>query len=190
MSEIDFDEIYLDIEDGDIPSGKVKRLPMVSMSEGVALPVSPMYDVREGLEFMTAADGKVLFDFSESSLNAVQQLAIMGYAMKGTKTGASRIAGVPYRLIEQWLEIPEFKAHLDTAMSLVKDTLEEELFRRAMNGSDKLLLSAIKALKPEIYEPKTQEMNINANVVHSWADLAKQAIEARDIIEIDDGEDD
>lgn len=190
MSEIDFDEIYLDVEEGDMPSGKVKRLPMVSVSEGVSLPISPMYDIKEGLEFITADDGNILFDFSKSSLNPVQQLAIIGYAMKGTKTGASKTAGVPYKLIEKWLENPEFKEHLDTAMALVKDTLEEELFRRAMNGSDKLLLSAIKALKPETYEPKTQEMNINANVVHSWADLAKQAIEARDVIEIDDGEDD
>jgi hypothetical protein len=81
---------------------------------------------------------------------------------------------------------------LQNAVEIVRDSLEEELLRRAMNGSDRLLLEAVKASKPEKYNKKQADINVNGTMVHTWADLAKQvnAMPAHGAIEGDVVEED
>jgi hypothetical protein len=52
-----------------------------------------------------------------------------------------------------------------------------------MNGSDKLLLEAVKASKPEKYNKKQSDVNISGTMVHTWADLAKQAAEPKVVVD-------
>jgi len=118
-----------------------------------------------------------LFDFTGSTLSPVQQVYIISYATRGTKTGACQLAGIGYSVVEKWLKDETFAEALQNAVEIVQDSLEEELIRRAMNGSDQLLLAALKAAKPDKYAKKTtNDVNINGQVVHTWSDLAKQAM--------------
>ena len=184
------DDIELEIEDvddDDLPVGKVGTLPLTPIaSPGSSLvTVPPPYDVREDLKLVK--DAKKLFDFTDTKLSPLQQMYIIAYATKGTKKGACELSGVTYSVVNKWMKDDEFNQALQNAVGLVQDSLEEELIRRAMNGSDKLLVEAIKAHKPEKYQPRTSsDINIHGEVVHTWADIAKQAaVELGEIKEVD-----
>lgn len=170
------DDLTIELDDFDdtvIPvSGKTaEALPLASPTMGGTLPTPVPY--KAGLE-LVSGPGK-LFDFSKSTLSPLQQLYIMGYATKGTRVGACQLTGVPYQLVNRWMEGEEFREAFQSAVSIVGDVLEEELMNRAMNGSDKLLLEAVKAAKSEKYNKKQADVNITGTMVHTWADLAKQA---------------
>ncbi len=178
MSTIDFDDIEFEIDDTDdiFPVGKIASLPLEPVRPPSLVTTAPPYDLREGVRLVE--DAKKLFDFTETKLSPVQQMYIISYATKGTKKGACELSGVSYAVVSRWLENEEFVQALQNAVGLVQDSLEEELIRRAMNGSDKLLVEAIKAHKPEKYQPRTSaDINIHGEVVHTWAELAKQAKE-------------
>jgi len=155
-------------------------------------PPSLKINIKEALELIP--DAEKLFDFSGTSLNAHQQTYIVAYAVAGTRTRAAKIAGVPYRIVKEWLNDEEFSEALVTAAEVVTDVLEEELIRRAMEGSDKLLLEALKARKTA-YQPKSsQNVNVTGEIVHTWSELAKQAntykpIEVTDYTEVKDDDD-
>lgn len=125
---------------------------------------------------LSSKDTGSLFNFAESNLNPLQQLYIVGHALHGTRKGGCLSAGVSYNTVSLWMEDKAFKDMLQVAIDIVRDSLEEELFRRAMNGSDKLLIEAVKAAKPEKYNKKQADFNVNGNMVHTWADLARQAV--------------
>ncbi len=179
MSEIEFDDIYIDVDDIELelPKGKVAKTlplshPLAVEPEPTYLP--PAFSTKKALALIEDPDK--LFDFSSTKLNPQQQLYIVSYAVRGTKMGACKLTGVSYGVVEKWMKDKEFSEALQNAVDIVQDTLEEELIRRAMNGSDQLLLAAIKAAKPDKYNPKTtNDVNINGEIVHTWSDLAKQA---------------
>lgn len=171
---IELDDIDVEDDEDEVIPGKVgKSLPLTTPTIAPERMPGTMVMYRE--EVMLTAEAERLFDFSKTKLSPIQQLAIMGYAQRGTKMGAAKVANVPVATLNKWLENDEFMSALQTAMDMVRDTLEEELMRRAMDGSDKLLLEAIKAAKPEKYNKKQSDVNIHGTMVHTWADLAKQA---------------
>ena len=121
-----------------------------------------------------------LFDFSSTSLTPQQQLYIISYAVRGTHLGALKMAGVTHNVVQKWMENEEFRNALQAAVDMVKDALEEELFRRAMNGSDKLLLEAVRAAKREKYRPD-KNVSVQGQIVHSWSELAREAARVIDV---------
>lgn len=135
--------------------------------------IRPTTNYKQSVELNQHADR--LFDFSATNLTPVQQMYIIGYATRGTRRGACEMACVTYNVVSKWEKSEEFNQALQNAVDMVRDSLEEELFRRAMNGSDKLLIEAIKAHNPEKYNKKQADVNISGTLVHSFADLAKQA---------------
>lgn len=171
------DELYFELDDEPV-SGKVaKSLPLVtpaSMRPDVMSAASMVtVDYREELKL--TAEPESLFDFKDTKLSPIQQMYIMGYAVKGTRKGACQMLNIPYSVVSKWMEDEEFVSALQNAVEIVKDSLEEEVMRRAMNGSDKLLIEAMKACKPEKYNKKQADVNINGTMVHTFADLAKMA---------------
>lgn len=116
-------------------------------------------------------DVRKMFDFRGSKLTPMQQLYVMAFATRGTRAEACQLAECTYRQAEEWMNDPEFRGTLEHAVSIVADRLEGELMRRAMDGSDRLLLRAIEAARPEKY---ARVIKGDLSVVHSWADLAKQ----------------
>jgi len=196
---VDFDEILDEELEFGFPEESeeegLKPLPV----QGVAGMTMAPYPLREGMELV--ADAGKLFDFTGSDLTPQQQMYIIQFATRGTKTAAAKAAGVPYSVVQKWNEDPEFRACLNEALEMVTDTLEEELFRRAMTGSDTLMKEAMKAYKPERYARKeTKDINVSGNVVHTWADLASEAAKTlkapavnvidADFEEVADGQDD
>ena len=174
----DLDDILLDFEDAEDYEDDDSTVPSLPLSKpemvrGAMLPSSSAYDFREDFELARKADR--LFDFSETKLSPLQQMFIVAYATKGTKTGACRLAGVTSAKVNKWMDNDEFAQNLQLSVEMVRDTLEQELFRRAMGGSDKLLLEAMKASNPDKYNKKQADVNIHGTMVHTWADLAKQA---------------
>lgn len=170
------DELMIELDDLDLEKptvgGKIATVLPLSVPMTPTLPTA--IDYRGELEL--TKDAKALFDFSKTGLSPLQQLYILGFAVRGTRTGACRLAGIPYKVVDKWAENDEFNEALQNAVDTVRDSLEEELLARAMNGSDKLLLEAVKAMKPEKYNKKQADVNINGTMVHTWADLARQAI--------------
>jgi hypothetical protein len=175
------DELYVELEDDfnfeqfedSTPKPSAKIAPALPLSKPSISTPSPPISYRSVVE-LTPNAGR-LFDFTKTKLTPVQQLYIIGFATRGTKKGASEMAGVPFTVINRWMEDPEFVQALQVAVDVARDSLEEELLRRAMDGSDKLLLEALKAAKPERYNRKA-EVNVSGNIVHSFADLARQAL--------------
>lgn len=175
----DTDELEIEVDDVELrlePAAPELRasLPLVAPSAATPLPMT--VDFRTELEL--DADAGKLFDFSGTKLTAIQQVYIVAYATRGTKRGACKLAGVPYSAVAKWMEDEEFSAAMLSVVDIIKDTLEEELLRRAMGGSDKLLLEALKATNPEKYNKRQSDVNISGNVMHTFADLARMAVTA------------
>ena len=168
----DMDDLFLDIDDDEDFGLAVKSAPMPVRIGGISTPPIEPVDYRGAVEL--SDDASKLFDFSKTTLSPVQQLYVIAYATRGTKKGACELAGVPFPVVSRWMGDEEFTAALQNAVEIVRDSLEEELIRRAMNGSDRLLLEAVKASKPEKYNKKQADINVNGTMVHTWADLAKQ----------------
>lgn len=187
MSDINFDELEIEIEEAlpEYPTGKIARaLPLSHPNSPPPAPISlpQTFNAKQALALIEDPDK--LFDFSDTSLNPQQQLYIVSYAVRGTKMGACKLAGVTTGAVDKWLKDKEFSQALQNAVDIVQDSLEEELIRRAMNGSDQLLLAAIKAAKPEKYGAKsTSDINVKGQVVHTWAELAQQAVKESNMIE-------
>jgi hypothetical protein len=172
------DELFIEVDDDDFfdssapVGGKVgTALPLTTPT--IMPPSTSPIDYRGALSLMDGADK--LFDFKGSKLSPVQQMYIIGFAIRGTRKGACQLAGIPYAVVTKWMENEEFTQALQSAVDMARDALEEELLRRAMDGSDRLLLEAVKGAKPEKYNKKQSDVNINGTMVHTWADLARQA---------------
>lgn len=108
---------------------------------------------------------------------ADQRMFILALASFGTESRACMEARVTKDQIREWKKDPKFAVAVERASHVVADMLEEELLRRALGGSDKLLVEAVRAHKPDKYSPRTSaDINVKGAVVHSWADLAKAAM--------------
>ncbi len=172
------DELLIELDDDFELEGKVKAsLPLTSPRIAPPMEAIPY---KDEVELTVGADR--LFDFSKTKLSPIQQMYIIGFATRGTKKGACQLAGVTFGVVNKWMESKEFSGALQNAVEIARDALEEELLRRAMNGSDKLLLEAVKASKPDKYNKKQSDVNINGTMVHTWADLAKQAVAEKAVI--------
>lgn len=173
-------EFDLDLEvEVDKPIDVTPKLPAIPFGEafepavGASKTGRPLRISGE-LSFLTSDEAVELFGFGKV-LEPVQKLYIAAFVSKGTKTGAMRLSGVTKTQLKKWEKSEDFLEALNAAREMVVDLLEEELMRRAMDGSDKLLLEALKA-KNKAYQAKTQnDVNITGQVVHSWAELAKMA---------------
>lgn len=173
----ELDELIMDLDDIPLDVVDEPRLELIDMMEGKAITL-PMHDLRKMVTL--AKDADKLFDFTSSGLTPTQQMYIIAYATRGTKSSALKVAGVPYSVVSKWEQDKVFNEYFNMAMEATKDALEEEMLRRAMNGSDKLLIEAMKAMRPDKYNRRMSEVSVNAHVVHSWAELAKAAIDVMD----------
>lgn len=183
------DDLIVDVEISPIvpkkrPTGRPKKLktpiPPVVMEEEsdddeepVPVPVVPSVTLSPVVSLSALGKVKKLFNFAGTKLTPLQQAYIMAFAVRGTRAEACTIAEVTYAQVEKWMEDAEFAHNLQHAINIVGDRLESELFRRAMDGSDRLLIRAMEANKPEKY---ARIIKGDINIMHSWADLARQAV--------------
>lgn len=176
---IDFDEILVDeLEEMDEELFDEELEATPSVSPMMAVTTSP-FPTRQAVELVESPEK--LFDFSKTKLNVQQQMYILQYAVRGTRLGACQGAGVPYSVVEKWNKDEEFTTALSSALEMAKDALEAEFLRRAMQGSDKLMIEAVRAQLPEKYgRRESRDVNVRGTVVHTWSDLAMQAKQLED----------
>ena len=89
---------------------------------------------------------------------AKKERLLQAHHWGATVTEAARWAGVSVATLYRWRDnAPEFsKAWLDTRLTLVEG-LEREAFRRASQGSDRMLSFLLRYLRPEIYNQRQSE---------------------------------
>ncbi len=82
---------------------------------------------------------------------------IEGLKEHGTATKAATEAGISRGHAYSERKAQEsFAAQWDAAIEEYVDSLEHELFRRAKDGSDTLLIFALKGKRPNVYGDKTR----------------------------------
>lgn len=189
MSNFDaLDDIIVDvpqIPEEEKPKPILKPVPVKDLEPKAT--TEPM-DVKRELSLID--EPEKLFDFSHTSLSPLQQMYIIAYVTKGTKTSACKVAGVSLTTVYKWLEKnKEFRDALQAAVDTIADVLEQEALKRALHGSDKMLIKMLQAYRPEKFADKrTTDVRHSGQVVHSWADLASEAtkeIEAEYSVEED-----
>lgn len=85
-------------------------------------------------------------------LSAYSRLA---YIKPGGISKAAREADMPNSLHYRWCkEDPEYKSRFEEVREGIADMLETEAVKRAMNGSDQLLMFLLKGNKPEVYKER------------------------------------
>lgn len=123
--------------------------------------------------------------------DARKLLFIKGYLAKGSVRGALMMSGVTSTEYKTWMlgktqENAMFRHVVSECVDMMADVLEEEAFRLALSGNDRVLLKMLEGYRPERYAQKktmTHEGSVNLNITN-WADLARKA-EA--VIEADGG---
>lgn len=119
-------------------------------------------------------------------LSEKQVIFLRYFLATGTVTGACKGSGTTVIEFNKWTkdkpENKEFKASLDMAMNSVIDTLEQEGIKRALAGSDKLLIKFLEAYKANKFAPRSNVVHTgtgeNGEIqveVKSWAELAQKA---------------
>ena len=91
-----------------------------------------------------------------------------------TVAEAARCAGIHRSTVYRWREQdPEFAMAWDEARQKLVEDLEMEAYKRAIDGSDRMLIFLLKAYKPDTYNEKTQQGRSSA-IGLTLAELAEK----------------
>jgi hypothetical protein len=78
------------------------------------------------------------------------------YAQTGSMTAAAKAAKISLAVHHRRLETdPAYRKAFEGAQEQAVDLLEEEAFRRALEGSDQLLMFLLRAWRPERYQERS-----------------------------------
>lgn len=108
-------------------------------------------DVKE----LVSRAGSV-FNFDGVELEPEQKLFLVALTAKGTISGACRAVGVSYHTVQKWKKDPKFLDFMEQATEVIADTLEEAAYQRALEGSDRLLIMLLRALRPRKYADRKE----------------------------------
>jgi hypothetical protein len=111
-------------------------------------------------------------------LTAHQQRFLAAYAELGNLTGAAAVAGLSRQRHYEWTWSgdEQYIAAFKAANEIAVEGLELEARRRAMGGSDLLLIFLLKGLRPDMYRDNVK-VDVNAKVeqtVRSMTDAERQ----------------
>lgn len=108
-----------------------------------------------------------------------QKRYLAAYAECGSLKEAAQITGIGKSAHYEWLaKYPEYRVAYETATQRAIDSLEEEAKRRAMVGSDNLMMFMLKAKRPNEFrdmstvrvDGKTiHQLNVNGQITHAHA---------------------
>ena len=96
---------------------------------------------------------------------AKKALFLVEFAKRGNITRAAKAAEVPRRTVYEWLKRDAVfaVAYADAEQAGI-DALEEEAHRRAIDGSDTLLIFLLKAARPSKYR---ERVDITYDIKHA-----------------------
>ena len=97
----------------------------------------------------------------------IEDKVLASIAEGNTATHAVKGTGVAYRTVYQWKQDdPEFDAKWQAAMEAGTQVLEQEAKRRAIEGSDQLLMFLLRGKRPEQYRERSEvKLETKANLV-------------------------
>ncbi|MDB4876438.1 MAG: hypothetical protein JWM41_2884 [Gemmatimonadetes bacterium] len=131
------------------------------MSDAGTAPDTPLPSLAEDLaRIAPAPTAPELDDLDEFgprlTLKDVRQLrALKAYVASGRVNTACKAAQVQYSTWYRWIaEDRDFARAFEQAKEMLADDLEGVAVERAKEGSDTLLITLLKALKPEKYRDK------------------------------------
>jgi hypothetical protein len=106
---------------------------------------------------------QALLDAAEDAIQRIEfpkrRAFLQAYAIHGTVNAAAKLADVSPGSHYAWLgQDPEYREAFEFAQVLACDSLETEAVRRAMIGSDTLMIFLLKALNPAKYR---EQMRVN-----------------------------
>lgn len=121
-------------------------------------------------------EAQKIFDFmAGTDLSLTEQLVIAAFLQTGTRLGACRDVGVDPRVVTTLLrKNKEFAELWREAEMLIADMLEERAMGMALEGSEKMMQTVLKAWKPEKYAEKRITKSKVDVTIRSWAELARQ----------------
>jgi hypothetical protein len=103
-----------------------------------------------------------------------------GYAKTGSLRAAARSARVSLSAHYEMLEKSDsYRTQFEAAQQQVADLLEAECFRRAIAGSDQLLVFLLRAWRPERYREITMVEHSGAITISELEASSAQAAVAR-----------
>jgi len=104
---------------------------------------------------------------------------LRGYRETGTVTSGAEFAGISSRTVYLWLENDEeFKDEMARVERAIADDLERIVLERAKkeNGSDTMLIFAMKGHKPEKYRDNFNVQHSgNVMLVNEWQEKPKRS---------------
>jgi hypothetical protein len=181
MREIDILEELtpIDILENDSPMLKGTEIFSVPKAREPVSPFESGVLLPKGLPLETAVvfidSAQALFDLSEFDFH--QQLFLAMYIRYGNKTSACLASATDPRIVRNWEGTKHFAEISYSIRECIADALESEAYKRAMDGSDRLLEVALKAAKPEKYADKKMIAKKTDITINSWAELAKKVAE-------------
>src|ERR1700760_3097839 len=93
---------------------------------------------------------------------STREVFLRALAETGNVSASAEAAGIGRNALYQWRSDDlGFARAWDLALELGVDALEDEAKRRAMNGSDTLLMFLLRGRRPEVYGQKSQIAVIN-----------------------------
>lgn len=106
------------------------------------------------------------YDWREAFLDNLEET---GFVVE-----SARAAGISHtQVYRERRTNPEFAERWNAALESATEHVEAEVVRRAMNGSDLLLMFYLKARKPEVYREQYDVRRVNINVDMSGDDMNK-----------------
>jgi hypothetical protein len=100
------------------------------------------------------------------SLTVHQRRLLAAYSRSASVTTAAETAGTCRQTHYLWLRLPEYAAAFAAAKEAAVERLEGECYRRAMAGSDNLLMFALKRHVPAYRDRQTIDMTTDATITH------------------------
>jgi hypothetical protein len=85
-----------------------------------------------------------------------QRAFLAAYAKTGNVTAAAKASGQRRKIHYEWMEEPEYPALFEAAREEAIDALEDAARKRALHGSDLLLIFLLKAHRPGLYRERHQ----------------------------------
>lgn len=109
--------------------------------------------------------------------HAKKALFLVAFARQGVVSYAAKAAGVGRRTVYDWLEKdPDFRTLFADAEQEGIDALEAEAHKRAIGGSDVLLIFLLKASRPSKYRERVDvTMDVRHAVERLTADPEERA---------------
>lgn len=187
------DDMGFDILEGFMEKAKPRGKKMIPTGEKKRAPcVYDYYKIVERPEDLVEIVGRSELkpDGTRTRLSAEQDVFLTHYMGCGVVTTALRKSGLTRKRYTQMMQDDAlFIESVQGATEAIADTVEQEALKRALTGSDRVLIKMLEALKPKKFGKSSTVQNLIDGqlsvVVGSWAELSSRVAKEVEDVRID-----